>query len=139
MTTVRGTHQPAQRSRPVAAAGRAAPAAGRNVWELVSTPRIEITRPGAGLSVPTRCVSIKNLNWFRRSSPDGASEKAGETISRAAAGDDHSLRAATAYSTPVIVQDASERRRQRLLVAGAAAHDLYHAGQIQLLKRLRER
>jgi hypothetical protein len=48
------------------------------------------------------------------------------------------LRAAVAELHPAKLQAGSPTSRPAFLVQGAAAHDLYHAGQINLLKRLRE-
>ncbi len=48
------------------------------------------------------------------------------------------LRDVVAGLDPADLEKRSERRRWRHeeMIAGIAAHDLYHAGQIQLLKRL---
>ena len=50
------------------------------------------------------------------------------------------LRATVAQLDPALLdQEMSPRLTYAALIRGAAAHDLYHAGQIQLLKRLRPR
>lgn len=70
------------------------------------------------------------------------------TISRQALNDDlalleqmhRTLRAAAAAVRPDDLDRGSARRgvTKRALLTGVAAHDLYHAGQIQLLKRMAE-
>ena len=50
------------------------------------------------------------------------------------------LRATVAALTPAqLKRPLASGRPASWMVAGAAAHDLYHAGQIQLLKRLQRR
>ena len=50
----------------------------------------------------------------------------------------HSLRAAVAALSPVSLERTVGGSLTALsLVSGIIAHDLYHAGQIQLLKRMR--
>jgi hypothetical protein len=114
------------------------PAAGRhNIWELVVhaaywkyVVRRRLTGEKRG-SFP-----LQGSNWWRR--PDEDSEAAWKRDVALLATEHAALRAA-------VEQFAPRRLDQRLpgsaltyaaLVRGAAAHDLYHAGQIQLLKRL---
>jgi hypothetical protein len=79
---------------------------------------------------------LKGSNWFRR--PEAGTEEEWRADLRLLDRTHRSLREAverlprgTVWQTPTgsAVSNAS-------IVAGAAAHDLYHAGQIQLLKRL---
>jgi uncharacterized damage-inducible protein DinB len=117
------------------------PARGRhNIWEIVVhaaywkyAVRRRITGESRG-SFP-----LKGSNWFER--PDDQSEKAwrgGIALldqmhkamrSSLAHLDDRALDRTTRGSTLSTFQ----------LISGIAAHDLYHAGQIQLLKRLMRR
>jgi hypothetical protein len=82
---------------------------------------------------------LKGSNWFRRP----AEESAASWRSDVALLDEthRSLRAAVANLSP---SDLSHTPRgskvsNLALLSGIAAHDLYHAGQIQLLKRLSPR
>ena len=78
---------------------------------------------------------LKGSNWFPRSNRDEAAWR-----------DDLRLLEASHRSLRAAVESLPDRdldRRapggqftNRQLISGAAAHDLYHAGQIQLLKRL---
>jgi hypothetical protein len=81
-------------------------------------------------------------NWFPRPSDPGAAaqpeERAWQAEVKLLAAEHRQLRASIAGLTP----DALGRRVARkpytvgFVVRGIAAHDLYHAGQIQLLKRM---
>jgi hypothetical protein len=119
------------------------PAAGRhNIWELVVHAaywKYAAWRRLAG--APRGAFRLKGSNWFRRPSPDaGAGDQAWRDDLALLHETHHSLRAAAAALDP---GDLYRKHRGSAdsdfsLVAGAAAHDLYHAGQIQLLKRLWE-
>jgi len=74
---------------------------------------------------PRGSFPLKGSNWFRR--PDGLSERAWQDDVALLAEMHRRLRAAVAKS---------RRSRKDFFITGAAAHDLYHAGQIQLLKRM---
>ena len=102
------------------------PAVGRhNIWELAVhaaywkyTVRRRLTGEKRG------AFGMKGSNWFAR--PDGVAAWADEL---AMLGAEHrQMRAAVAAAK----LDAKGLH----LARGIAAHDLYHAGQIQLLKRL---
>jgi hypothetical protein len=51
----------------------------------------------------------------------------------------HDLRSAVVAVKPAMREDLKGWRSLLHLIRGAAAHDLYHAGQIRLLRRLSER
>lgn len=78
--------------------------------------------------------ALEGANWFRR--PDGAARLDAE---RKLLGAEHAaLRAAVAGLEPAALSRTPEGSKHTLaqLIAGIAAHDLYHAGQIRLMKRL---
>jgi hypothetical protein len=118
------------------------PGRGRhNIWEIVVHAaywKYVVRRRLAG--EPRGSFVLKGSNWFTRPAPREASEAAWrkdvqllddvhralrQTIEKL---DDKRLDATDAGGT-VSAFD---------LIAGIAAHDLYHAGQIQLLKRLQQ-
>jgi hypothetical protein len=126
---------------PEAAAWRPAP--GRhNIWELV------VHAAYWKYAVRRRLVGEKRgsfplagSNWFARPQAGESRRAQWRRDLQLLTGQHRALREAVA-SMP---ETAWARRAPRSafdnqsLVAGAAAHDLYHAGQIQLLKRLRRR
>ena len=77
-------------------------------------------------------------NWFAR--PAGPATAAAWKADLAALGEEHRLlrKVVSGLRARDLAQNprGSKYTRARL-IQGAAAHDLYHAGQIQLLKRLR--
>jgi hypothetical protein len=80
--------------------------------------------------------SLPGSNWFSR--PDSADE-AGWKADKALLEREHRLlRAAVAGFGGAALRRPPRGKRETAAhyVRGAAAHDLYHAGQIQLLKRL---
>lgn len=80
--------------------------------------------------------SLEGSNWFPR--PDSADPR-GWAADVALLGTEHArLKAAVARLSPRDLHQVPRGSRFTVagLVRGAAAHDLYHAGQIQLLKRL---
>ena len=82
---------------------------------------------------------LKGSNWFER--PTSPS-KAAWAADVALLDETHrALRAAIAKLTPADLQvtPAGSRFNNYEIIAGIAAHDVYHAGQIQLLKRLAAR
>jgi hypothetical protein len=114
------------------------PAPGRhNIWELVAHAaywKYVVWRRLAG--APRGAFPLKGSNWFRR--PHDASDaawQAGRTLLE----DMHrSLRAAAASLLARELTRTLNGGKETgfSLLSGAAAHDLYHAGQIQLLKKL---
>jgi hypothetical protein len=125
-----------------AAAAAWRPGPGRhNVWELVVhaaywkyTVRRRLTGEKRG-SFP-----LAGSNWFTRPEPGPPSGlDAAWRADLALLGAEHrKLRAAVAALPPGSLAELSPGTRHTLsrLVLGAALHDVYHAGQIQLLKRL---
>ena len=117
------------------------PAAGRhNIWELIvhaaywkyaAWRRLTGARRGS--------FPLAGSNWL---------ERPREMTPRALRADlelldemHRTLRGAAAAVAPRELDEASAQRgvTRRALLTGVAAHDLYHAGQIQLLKRLQAR
>lgn len=73
---------------------------------------------------------VKGSNWFE--SPAGADEKGWRSIVKLLDDEHRRLRDVIAALSDAELRDPKKLR----LVYGVAAHDLYHAGQIQLVKRL---
>lgn len=73
---------------------------------------------------------LKGSNWFP--TPGGLDEGAWRKAVRLLDGEHRQLRAVVAALTDADLRDAKKLR----LVYGIAAHDLYHTGQIQVVKRL---
>jgi uncharacterized damage-inducible protein DinB len=114
------------------------PAPGRHsVWELVVhaaywkyAVRRRLTGEKRG------SFGLTGSNWFAR---DGGDERAWAEDVRLLSSEHRKLRAVVAglRDRDLDRAAAGHRTTVRVLVRGIAAHDLYHAGQIQLLKRLR--
>jgi uncharacterized damage-inducible protein DinB len=111
-----------------------------NIWELVVHAaywKYAAWRRVTGQ--PRGSFPLKGSNWFRR--PEEMIERAWRS-DKALLDEMHaSLRDAVAQLSP---RDLGLRPRgtkvsHASLLSGVAAHDLYHAGQIQLLKRLSPR
>ena len=110
-----------------------------NIWEIVVHAaywKYAVTRrftDGARGSFP-----LKGSNWFRRPSTNARDEKAWKADLQLLDDTHEALRASamrlSANDLPTI--PAGKKVSNFALLSGAAAHDLYHAGQIQLLKRL---
>ena len=99
-----------------------------NIWEIVVHAaywKYAVTRRFS--EAPRGSFPLKGSNWFKRPEGPKATESAWrKEVARLTGG----------------VLGRTPRRSQVSnfdLLAGIAAHDLYHAGQIQLLKRLRHR
>ena len=123
--------------RPRQAAWR--PAAGRhNIWELVVHAAYWKYVAWRRLTSATRgTFPLKGSNWFPRPQQNTPAAWRDDV---ARLGDTHrTLRAAIAAIPPhdLDQKPSGSKVTRRALVTGVAAHDLYHAGQIQLLKRLR--
>jgi len=108
-----------------------------NIWELMLhaaywkyVVRRRITGEARG-SFPYR-----GSNWFK--SPSEADEKAWRRDVKLLGEQHANLRSAVARLAPSDLNQAPAGSKQRHLetIYGIASHDLYHAGQIQLLKRL---
>ena len=79
--------------------------------------------------------ALKGSNWFPRQAGDDDMWRADVRLLEEC---HHSLRAAVAALSPVSLERTVGGSLTALsLVSGIIAHDLYHAGQIQLLKRMR--
>jgi hypothetical protein len=112
------------------------PGEGRhNIWEIVVhaaywkyAVRRRLTRERRG-SFP-----LKGSNWFPRSGGDDLKGDIRMLVEEHAR-----LREAVAGLDPRRIDRpvTGSALTHRFLITGAASHDLYHAGQIQLIKRLR--
>lgn len=97
-----------------------------NIWEIVVHAaywKYVVWRKLTGQ--PRGSFPLKGSNWFKR--PQVAGERAWRADVALLANMHRQLRAAVI---------SSRSPRHDFFISGAAAHDLYHAGQIQLLKRL---
>ncbi len=121
------------------------PAPGRhNIWELVvHSAYWKYSARRQMLGEPKGTFPYPGADFFPR--PDPASpvsaERAWAEDLAVLASMHKSLRAAIAGLSPEELAGPSRGRKGRQMLdiaVGVAAHDLYHAGQIQLLKRLRE-
>jgi hypothetical protein len=110
-----------------------------NIWELVVHAaywKYAVTRRFS--AAPRGSFPLKGSNWFTRPERN-ATESAWrsdvallESAHRALRGELTQLASSDLKATP-----ARSKVSNFDLIAGIAAHDLYHAGQIQLLKKLR--
>jgi hypothetical protein len=108
-----------------------------NIWELVVHAAYWKYAGLRRLTGQARgSFPLKGSNWFRR--PEAVTEKAWRADVALLEGMHRSLIAAvTGLSTSDLHKTPSGSKVSNLaLLSGLAAHDLYHAGQIQLLKRL---
>ena len=123
--------------RAVEAAWRPKP--GRHsIWELVVHAAYWKYAVRRRLSGEKRgSFALEGSNWFPR--PDAADDKAWAADLRLLVDEHRKLRGVVAglRDRDLDKAAAGHRTTVRVLVHGIAAHDLYHAGQIQLLKRLR--
>jgi uncharacterized damage-inducible protein DinB len=80
--------------------------------------------------------AIKGSNWFPQ--PDDLSESDWKLNVAILCEEHTALRAAVADLDPELLMRRASKSRYTygFIVQGAAAHDLYHTGQIQVLKRL---
>jgi hypothetical protein len=110
-----------------------------NIWEIVVHAaywKYAVTRRFS--AAPRGSFPLKGSNWFTR--PDGARGDSAwradvallESTHRALRREVARLRSGDLKTTP-----PRSKVGNLDLIAGIAAHDLYHAGQIQLLKKLR--
>ncbi len=114
------------------------PAKGRhNIWELIVHAaywKYSVYRRFAG--DPKLSFGLKGSNWFERPSDEGEFDLKSDI---ALLKNYHSklIEAVSTFPASKLRTVPKGSRTTYLdLVIGAAAHDLYHAGQIQLLKRL---
>lgn len=116
------------------------PARGRhNIWEIVVhaaywkyAVRRRITGDRRG------SFAYRGHDWFPRPSKDGASEWKDDVALLAE--EDRRLRASLQALPPKRLTELSAGKKWTMadMAAGVAFHDVYHAGQIQLLKRLQK-
>jgi hypothetical protein len=117
------------------------PGRGRhNIWELVVHAAYWKYAAGRRIAgTPRGAFPFEGSNWFRRpEQKDAASERAWRA-DLAVLDDMHLfLCAAVSSLSPGSLYRAHRGSAETSfsLITGAAAHDLYHAGQIQLLKKL---
>ena len=119
---------------------RPAPGA-HNIWELVVHAAYwkYIVRRRL-LAAKRGSFPLEGSNFFERPGPGGSTP--GDWKKDVALLDQmhDELRATVAPLTPAqLKRRLASGRPASWMVQGAAAHDLYHAGQIQLLKRLQRR
>lgn len=110
-----------------------------NIWEVVVHAaywKYAVTRRFS--DAPRGSFPLKGSNWFRRPEASAATESAWRADVALLESAHRALRKKVARLTSRDL--ASTPRRSKVsnfdVIAGIAAHDLYHAGQIQLLKRL---
>jgi hypothetical protein len=121
------------------------PARGRhNIWELVVHSAYWKYAVRRRLASEARgSFELKGSNWFTRpeSGRGAALERAWRDDLRRLEREHRQLRRVVADVAPESLdRPAGERGDSKFfLISGVAAHDLYHAGQIQLLKRLARR
>ena len=114
------------------------PAKGRhNIWELVvhcAYWKYSVYRRLEGL--PTGSFPLTGSDWFPR--PEEVSERALKADIKLLKACHRDLIEAVEKCSPRKLNDVPKGSKTtfRDLILGAAAHDLYHAGQIQLIKRM---
>jgi hypothetical protein len=109
----------------------------RNIWEnIVHAAYWKYTVRRRLLGEKKGSFPLKGSNWFVRPIEKTAEAWHSDVVLLDAT--HRSLRAAVAALTPadLDVIPAGGKVRTVAVVTGIAAHDVYHAGQIQLLKRL---
>ncbi|HEV2175870.1 MAG TPA: DinB family protein [Terriglobia bacterium] len=110
------------------------PAPGRhNIWEIAVHAaywKYVVRRKLTG--EPRGSFALKGSNWFKR--PLASTEKAWQEDRKLLEGEHLKLREAVAALGP-----AQARQIPWSILYGVAFHDVYHAGQIRLLRRLRTR
>jgi uncharacterized damage-inducible protein DinB len=117
------------------------PARGRhNIWELVVHSAYWKYVAWRRLTLATRgSFPVKGSNWFQRpQQPTLTAWRSDVAVLEQA---HRTLRSTVAGLNPRDLDraPATGKTTMRALVTGIAAHDFYHAGQIQLLKRLAPR
>jgi uncharacterized damage-inducible protein DinB len=114
------------------------PAAGRhNIWEIVMhTAYWKYAVRRRLLDEKRGSFPIRGSNWFAR--PATASEAAWREDLALLQETHRSFRRAVAEFSPAALTLSTARKKftNAAVIYGVASHDLYHAGQIQLLKRL---
>ncbi|HEV7644998.1 MAG TPA: DinB family protein [Pyrinomonadaceae bacterium] len=116
------------------------PAPGKhNIWELMLHAAYwkYVVRRRL-LNEEKGSFQLPGSNFFERPAEGHADKKAWEKDVKLLVENHKSLRAAVANLKPQSLADTASGSKYSILqtVNGIAAHDLYHAGQIQLIKRL---
>jgi uncharacterized damage-inducible protein DinB len=102
-----------------------------NIWELtVHSAYWKYAVRRRLLGIPRGSFALKGSNWL--ASPARAGDEDWREVVRLLDAEHRSLREAIASMSDADLRDPKKLR----LVRGVAAHDLYHTGQIQLVKRL---
>jgi uncharacterized damage-inducible protein DinB len=116
------------------------PGPGRhNIWEVTVHTAYWKYAVRRGLTGEKRgSFALPGSNWFKRPGPEGVSQAAWRKDVALLVSEHRKLRRAIAAVKPATLTRTARggRTTNLTLVRGIAAHDLYHAGQIQLLKRL---
>ena len=127
--------------RGVTAAGAAArPAKNRhNIWEVAVHAaywKYAVRRRLTGDK--RRSFAFTGSNWFERPLSRAGRDRAWKADVRLLVDEHRKLRDVIARYDPrrLEAQVPKSRYKASFLIRGIAAHDLYHAGQIQLLKKL---
>jgi hypothetical protein len=115
------------------------PAADRhNIWELAvhcAYWKYVVTRRLTGMKRGS--FPLEGSNFFPRPVKGGMTDRAWKADLALLDEAHRALRAAVAAMPPAAFEDESgDAASAAFLVQGAAAHDLYHAGQIQLIKKI---
>lgn len=108
-----------------------------NIWELIVHAaywKYAVTRRLTGARRGS--FPLEGSNWFPRDGTSSADLAADVRLLKACHAD---LLKAVAQVKPgqLTSRPAGSKHTRGFMIRGAAAHDLYHAGQIQLLKALR--
>ena len=111
-----------------------------NIWELIvhcAYWKYSVYRRLENL--PAGSFPLKGSNWFKR--PEENTPKALKADIRLLKTCHRDLTEAVERFSPRKLGDVPKgsKTTYRDLIIGAAAHDLYHAGQIQLIKRLKKK
>jgi uncharacterized damage-inducible protein DinB len=77
---------------------------------------------------------LEGSNWFAR--PEAVSERAWKADLALLGREHRLLREAVASLPPDALDSSAAGRRRAHMIRGIAAHDLYHAGQVSLTKRV---
>ncbi len=113
------------------------PASGRhNIWELIVHAaywKYSVYRRFA--SDPALKFGLKGSNWLERPSPASTSDLRSD-IKLLKTYHDLLIASINVFNDNLSAIPRGSSTSFRDLAIGAAAHDLYHAGQIQLIKRL---
>ena len=106
-----------------------------NIWEIaVHAAYWKYAVRRRLLGEPRGSFAVKGSNWFRRPTPG----QGGETGEKAWAADRALLEQEHVNLRAAVAQYLKGKPAQRALrmIFGVAFHDVYHAGQIRLLRRL---